>query len=113
MRITQRAFRNAIVLDLADEFTFASRKDFGSALDKVKQSACRLLILNFEQVTFADSAAIGILALAAQQFELDNRKLTIASPQGTVKQILELANIHKMIPVFSSEEAAAVGDKAA
>jgi anti-anti-sigma factor len=106
MKIAQHTFRDAIVLDLADEFTFSSRKEFSAALNKEKLAGCRHLLLNFKHVTFVDSAAIGLLALAAQQFKLENRILSLVSPQGTVKQVLELANIPKMIPVFPSEEAA-------
>ncbi len=112
MQMTQRTFREAVVLEIADEFTYGGRKDFKAAMEKVQQAGCRHLILNFKHVTFVDSAAIGLLALAAHQFKAGNRTLSLVSPQGTVKQILELANIHKMIPVFPSEDAAA-GAKAA
>jgi anti-anti-sigma factor len=110
MRIIQRMFGEAVALDIIDEFTYGARKEFTSTVDRVKHAGCRHLILNFDQVTFVDSAAIGLLALAAQQFKLEDRKLSMVSPQGTVKQILELANIHTMIPVFPSEDAV-VSDK--
>ena len=112
MRINQRAYRSAMVLSLADEFSYATRKVFSSAIDQLKQANCSHVILDFKEVTFVDSAAIGLLALASQQFKAENRKLSMVSPTGTVKQILELANLHKMIPVYASEETA-VGAAAA
>ena len=81
-------------------------------MDKAKQSSSRHLILNFKQVTFVNSRAIGLLVLAAQQCKLDNHKLSLVAPQGSVKQILELANIPKLLPVFPSEEAATSGKAA-
>lgn len=109
MRITERPFRSAMVLSLANEFSYATRKQFSSAIDKLKQSNCTHVILNLQEVTFVDSAAIGLLALTAQQLKAENRKLSMVSPVGTVKQILELANLHKMIPVYASEETAVSG----
>lgn len=112
MRITQRAYRDAKVIDIADEFTYVTRKEFTTAVDKVKQEGCRHLILNFKQVTFVDSAAIGLIALVAQQFKAEGRTLRLVSPQGTVKQILELANIPRMVPVYQSELEATAGQAA-
>ena len=70
------------------------------------------VILNFKHVTFVDSAAIGLLALASQQFKSTNRKLSLVGVQGTVKQVLNLAHIEQMIPTFASEDLA-IGAKAA
>lgn len=109
MRITQRSVRDATVLDMADEFTYSTRKEFSVPVEKLRQSGCRHVILNMKLVTFVDSAAIGLLALAAQQFKTDNRKLSLVGPQGTVKQVLDLSNISKLIPVYSTEEAAVRG----
>lgn len=109
MRITQRTVRDATVLEIADEFTYGTRKEFSAPVDKARQAGCRHLILNLHHVTFVDSAAIGLLALVAQQFKTDSRKLSLVGPQGTVKQVLDLSNISKLIPVYPTEEAAVRG----
>ena len=112
MRITQRTCRDAIVIEMVGDFIYESRKEFTSAIDTVKQSSARHVMLDFSKVTFVDSAAIGLLALAAQQFKTPNRKLSLVSPQGSVKQILELSNISKVLSVFPSEAAATSGKAA-
>ncbi|MDO9117808.1 MAG: STAS domain-containing protein [Nitrospira sp.] len=104
MQITHRSYRNADVLDITGQFNFGTRKDFSAAIEKVK--TCAHVILNFKSVTFVDSAAIGLLALAAQQFKSSNRSLSLVGAQGTVKQVLNLAHIEQMIPTFASEDAA-------
>ena len=106
MQITHRAHRNVDVLELSGQFIFGARREFSAALETLKQAGCAHIILNFHQVTFLDSAAIGLLALASQQFKSANRRLSIVGAQGTVKQVLDLANIHQMIPNFPSEDAA-------
>jgi anti-anti-sigma factor len=106
MRIRQRTVRDAMVLDMSDEFTYGSRKDFSAPVDKARQAGCRHLILNMTDVTFVDSAAIGLLALTAQQFKIEEKQFSLVGPQGTVKQVLELSNISRLIPVYSTEDAA-------
>lgn len=106
MQIVHRTHRTADVLDLVGQFNFGARKDFTAALEKVKQGNSPHILFNFKQVTFVDSAAIGLLALASQQFKNLNRRLGIVGAQGTVKQVLDLAHIGQMIPLFPSEDAA-------
>ena len=112
MQIVHRSYRNADVLDITGQFNFGSRRDFSAALEKVKQAGSAHVILNFKGVTFVDSAAIGLLALASQQFMSTNRKVSLVGAQGTVKQVLNLAHIEQMIPTFASEDAAISGKAA-
>ena len=112
MQIMHRVYRNADVIDITGQFNFGTRKEFTAAMEKVKQSGSAHVILNFKQVTFVDSAAIGLLALASQQFKSTNRKLSLVGVQGTVKQVLNLAHIEQMISTFASEDLA-IGAKAA
>jgi anti-anti-sigma factor len=112
MQIVHRVHRNIDVLDISGQFNFSSRKDFSAALDKLKQTGTPHVVFNFKQITFVDSAAIGLLALAAQQFKSLNRRLSIVGAQGTVKQVLDLAHIDQMIPTFPTEDAA-INTKAA
>ncbi|MEK6632206.1 MAG: STAS domain-containing protein [Nitrospirota bacterium] len=112
MQIAHRSYRNADVIDITGQFHFGTRKEFTAAIETIKQSGGAHVILNFTHVTFVDSAAIGLLALASQQFKGTNRKLSLVGMQGTVKQVLSLAHIEQMIPSFATEDAA-IGAKAA
>lgn len=106
MQIVHRVYRNIDVLEIAGQFHFTSRKEFSAALEKLKQAGTPHVVFNFKEITFVDSAAIGLLALAAQQFKSLNRRLSIVGAQGTVKQVLDLAHIDHMIPTFPTEDAA-------
>ena len=54
-------------------------------------------------VPFVDSAALGMLALAHKNLKLANRQLILVAPQEYVLRVLELANIHKMMPIVATE----------
>ncbi|OQW33615.1 MAG: hypothetical protein A4E19_04320 [Nitrospira sp. SG-bin1] len=107
MSITQRVWLDTTVIRVEDVFTHRNRKEFSSAVAAFRTSGGRHLIVNLHETTYMDSAALGLLALTSQQFSVEERRISLVGPQGTVKQILEMANIDKMITVFPTEEAAA------
>jgi anti-anti-sigma factor len=106
MPITQRVWRDATVIHVDDVFTHRNRKDFSSAVTAFRASGGKHLIVDLRETTYVDSAALGLLALTSQQLSVEERRISLVGPQGTVKQVLEMANIDKMIGVFPSEEAA-------
>lgn len=106
MPITQRIWRDATVIHVDDVFTHRNRKDFSSAVTAFRASGGKHLIVDLREATYVDSAALGLLALTSQQLSVEERRISLVGPQGTVKQVLEMANIDKMIGVFPSEEAA-------
>lgn len=107
MAITQRTSQTSTVIHVNDVFTHRNRKDFSSAVKTFKESPGRHLIVDLHDATYVDSAAVGLLALTCQQLMAEERSLSLVGPQGTVKTILEMANLDRMIPVFPTEEAAA------
>ncbi|MDF0675104.1 MAG: STAS domain-containing protein [Nitrospira sp.] len=106
MPITQRVLHDATVIHIDEVFTYRNRKDFSTAVMAFKESQSRHLIVNLHEATYIDSAAIGLLALTSQQLMAAERRLSLVGPQGTVRQILEMANIDRMMAVFPTEEAA-------
>ncbi|TKB65752.1 MAG: STAS domain-containing protein [Nitrospira sp.] len=107
MPITQRPWRDTTMIHVEDVCTHRNRKEFSSVVMAFKASNIRHLIVNLHDAVYVDSAAIGLLALTSQQLTADERQISLVGPQGTVRQILEMANIDKMIAVFPTEDAAA------
>ncbi len=95
------------MIHVEDVFTHRNRKEFSSAVMAFKASNIRHLIVNLHDAVYVDRAALGLLALTSQQFSVEERWISLVGPQGTVKQVLEMANIDKMIAVFPTEDAAA------
>lgn len=112
MQITHRTFGSADVLDLEGQFNFSARNAFTDALGALTKCGASHVLFNFRQVTFIDSAAIGLLAIAAQQCKPVKCTLSVVGAQGAVKQVLALARIDQLIPTFP-DEATALGCKAA
>jgi anti-anti-sigma factor len=109
MELTEHQHGSATVLDINGRFDFASRREFKEAMDRLQQAGCHHVILNLEKVSFVDSSALGLLVVAHQNLKLKEGRISLVNPQSYVRQILDLANVPRMIPVFSSVEEACSG----
>jgi anti-anti-sigma factor len=104
MQINERTVPQGTILDVVGDLTYANRAAFKAAVEKVKRTGCRHLIVNLEQVRFVDSAGLGLLVLVSQNFKLLQAQVSMLKPQSYVREIMSLANIPKMIPIYESEE---------
>ena len=109
MDLIERTSDKATILTLRGDFTFTARNDFTAVVKTAWAGGCLHLIVNLEGVRFVDSAALGLLALTQSQCNLNHRRLSLVRPQPYVEEILRLANIHLLITIYASEEAALAG----
>jgi len=100
MNMSEREEHGAMVVTLEGRFDFGVRKDFKQTIDRLQTQGYRHIVLNLEQVSFVDSSALGLLVIAHQNLKLKAARLSLVKPQSYVKQVLDLANVPKMIPVF-------------
>ena len=107
LSVTPETQDDATVLNISGRFEFSGRKVFTDSLKNVLEGPVTHVILNFKNVPFVDSAALGLLALAQQNLKLKNVRLSVANPQDYVKKVFELANLPKFIPMFPSIQEAA------
>lgn len=103
MKITQEIHDKKVTLKLEGNFTYTQRKSFQEALKAVSTDQIAEIMIDLSQVAFLDSAALGLLMITHRQLQAEKRTLSLAYPQPTVRQIIELANLHKTIPMIESE----------
>ncbi len=101
MNITQDKVDGKSIVHLDGRFDFGARKTFKEAVDQAAEEGSPV-VLDLEKVTFVDSSALGLLVICHQN--LKNKKISfyLVNPQTYVKQVLDLANIAKMIPCFQT-----------
>ncbi len=105
MTITEEMQNHTVTLKLEGSFTYTQRKLFQETLKTVGTKNVEHVIIDLAQVPFLDSAALGLLMITHRQLVADKRRLSLAHPQATVRQIIELANLHKTIPLVESTQA--------
>ncbi len=106
MYITERVVGQVVILSLSGKFVFDSRKVFPQALREAKKNSPQKIVLNLEGLTYLDSAGLGLLAISFEQAKLDNIALCLVNPVGAVRQIIDLAQLQRIIPVYETEEQA-------
>ena len=109
METKERPVPNGIILELTGDLTFANREQFKTAVEVIREKGCRHLILNMAGVRFVDSSGLGLLALASQHFNLRQGTVSMVQPQTHVREIMTLANITQLIPVYDQEQDALAG----
>ena len=101
MNITQDTVDGNTILHLDGRFDFGARKAFKESVDRASEEGSPIG-MDLEKVTFVDSSALGLLVICHQNLKNKNVSFFLVNPQTYVKQVLELANIGKMIPIYQT-----------
>lgn len=104
MNIIEHTVNHVVTFQLEGNFTYNQRRAFQEAIKKACQQNAQHIIIDLSQVGFVDSAALGLLMVTHRQLSAEKRRMTLAHPQPTVKQIIELANLHQIIPMAQNGE---------
>jgi anti-anti-sigma factor len=100
MQIATDITGSRAVLNLNGRFDFHSHRDFRSAYESVMEGAeVRDIEINFRQVDYLDSSALGMLLLLREKAEAAGKNVALVGLQGMVKQVLEIANFGKLFAV--------------
>jgi anti-anti-sigma factor len=61
-----------------------------------------LIVLDFGNVRFAPSAAIGAILMLSKSFKLDGRRLAIIGPKRHVRDVIRVTGVDRIIPVHDT-----------
>lgn len=100
MLIKQLTKGSSARLVLEGRFDFHSHKDFRTAYEiPLAKNEIRDIILDFRQVDYLDSSALGMLLLLREKAEAAGKKAKLANLSGSVKQVMEIANFNKLFEI--------------
>jgi anti-sigma B factor antagonist len=106
MYVAERIHNETLVLMISGRVTFYSRKVFQAMVKTARFSGAKHIIFNMEGVTFMDSSALGVLALAYLSLNEGDVVMSVVEPKHPVKTFLEDANFPSLIPTYPTEEIA-------
>ena len=85
---------------LPERFDFSYHKEFNAQYEHlVTGSGVKSLELDFSQVQYLDSSALGMLVLLAKKFQGSVVALSISGAHGTARDIVEMANLNKLYQI--------------
>jgi len=87
-------------ITLHGRFDFNTHRDFKSSCDSVLGATDVATIeIDFGQVVYLDSSALGMLLLLKEKAEHVNKSVTLTNCHGTVQQVLEIANFGRLFTI--------------
>jgi anti-anti-sigma factor len=85
------------VLRLPSRFDYSYHRQFGEMYAPLLESeACKEVVLDFTQVEYLDSSALGMMVLLQKKFSTSNKKVKIKGARGATDEILKMANMPKL-----------------
>lgn len=84
---------------LQGRFDFSTHRDFRAAVDTVLQAQHTQLSVDFGEVEYLDSSALGMLLLLRDKARAANKTVSLVNCRGSVRQILDIANFSKLFPI--------------
>jgi anti-sigma B factor antagonist len=95
---------------------FTGQLSFGNSLVEVEyeikdriQEGCRKLVLDLANLSFLDSAGVGVLVVCSSAMEQAGGRLAVAGAGGRVNQVLEITHVNKVIAMYPDLASACAG----
>ena len=103
MHLTHRVEGSWLLVDLEGDFDLHSADYFRQAIEEaLNHSKCNKLVLNLAGVSFLDSSGLGVILGRYRRLKEQNGEMYIAQATPSVKSVLQLSGIMKLIPVYDS-----------
>jgi anti-anti-sigma factor len=100
MLIRETRNNASATLALEGRFDFNSHRDFRGAYDGLLgDPGVREIVVDFAKVDYLDSSALGMLLLLREKSESGGKSIVLTGLQGTVKQVLEIANFQRLFTI--------------
>ena len=81
---------------LRGKFTFSDHIEFREVLHKIEDNDVTQIVFHLGNLEFVDSTGLGMLLLALDAAESQQKKLTITGAMGQVKKMFDLARFHTL-----------------
>lgn len=98
MNFTVRDEDGVREVDLMGQLTFDATESFREVIDSLERDKVAACVLNMKGLDFIDSAGLGLLVLAHASAGRAGIPLTMRHPQGQVREMIEVAEFHTIIP---------------
>ena len=93
-KLNERRFDSALAGLVKAEFTIILSEDTSK------------LVVDMSEVEYCDSSGLSALLLAFRILQAEEGEIKIAAPQKSVKTLIEISQLDKILPIYSSVEEA-------
>lgn len=86
-------------IQLQGRFDFNTHRDFRAAVDSALLAPHAQLSVDFGEVDYLDSSALGMLLMLRDKARTANKTVALVNCHGSVRQILDIANFSKLFQI--------------
>lgn len=94
------------VLECSGKLNFQARQIYRQAVSQAAEAFPRHVIVDLTGVSYIDGSGLGLLVLTHKQLADLGIRLSLTVIQDSMKQVLELTNLHTLFPIHDSVAAA-------
>lgn len=85
------------ILRLPNRFDYSFHRQFGDMYAPlINDPSCKEIVLDFSQVEYLDSSALGMMVLLQKKSSGNNIQVKIKGARGATNDILKMANMQKL-----------------
>ncbi|WP_313933797.1 MULTISPECIES: STAS domain-containing protein [unclassified Calothrix] len=92
------------IIHLKGIINSATSQDLRQRLNELIEKGAKIVLVDFQDVTFMDSSGLGALVLAFKTLRAANRQLVLCSINEQVRILFELTSMDKVFEIFASQD---------
>ncbi|HOT45693.1 MAG TPA: STAS domain-containing protein [Spirochaetota bacterium] len=104
MEVNYRDLGDHKIISLKGEMDYFSSKDIRDEIFKYIHTKTKSIILDLKDVSFIDSAGMGLLINLNREMSNNNGTLGLLNLSEDVFSLIKLATLDTIIPIYTSEE---------
>ena len=105
LNVTEATSKAAIVAFPMDNLDAGNVKEFRDAI-KETIDKCDVLVLDMNALKFIDSSGLGAMLSCLRSMNAKNGQLRLFGMTKPVKALFELVRMHRIFPIYNSQEEA-------
>lgn len=107
MELKFKRKNKTLIILIAGEIDHHSSKELRSKTESaLEQMGGRNIIFGFQEVTFMDSAGIGVMIGRYKQVQSLGGRIAIVCPNEKIEEMIQLSGLSRLLPTFVSLDAA-------
>ena len=101
-----------LVIKAGDRVDGANAREFQDALEGAIDDADKIVVLDFEDLSYISSAGLRVVLLIARSLSKQDAKFGISSLSKPIREVFEISGFDKIIPIHDSQTEAVAKLKA-
>jgi len=99
MNVKTEQNATAFIASLSGNLAFSDNPAFRKLLEEMNESDAKRWVLDLSNLASVDSAGLGMFIVAMEYSKKASASLVLRSPNGHVKNLIELSNMDQLIQV--------------